>query len=119
MTSQHANLTAARWSEFSLDQQVLMIANEMNRGRKQVAAEDPLRLKNCYERVLRLVDLTIEVNYRFALRRELLRWRDVVAELYIAEKATAKGHDAAFRCLLRFTPNASQQIPYLLPPRTS
>ncbi len=118
MTSQHAKLTAARWSEFSLDQQVLMIGNEMNRGRKQVGAEDPSRLRNCYERVLRLVDLTIQVNHLYTLRRELLRWRDVVAELYIAEEATALEHDAAFRCLLRFTPVASQQIPYLLPPRT-
>ena len=119
MTTQHANLTAARWSQFSLDQQVLMIGNEMNRGRKQMESEDPSRLKNCYERVLRLVDLTIEVHRRYALRRELLRWRDVVAELYSADEATAVDHDAAFRCLLRFTPVASQQIPYLLPPRTS
>ncbi len=119
MTAQHAALTAARWSEFSLDQQVLMIGNEMNRGRKQVGVEDPSRLRNCYERVLRLVDLTIQVNPRYALRRELLRWRRVIAELYLAEQATAREHDAAFRCLLRFTPVASQQIPYLLPPRTS
>ena len=117
MTTQHAALTAARWSRFSLDQQVLMIGNEMNRGRKQVGAADPSRLKNCYERVLRLVDLTIEVHQRFALRRELLRWRDVVAELYIADEPPAREHDAAFRCLLRFTPVASEQIPYLLPPR--
>ena len=94
MTTQHAALTAARWSEFSLDQQVLMIGNEMNRARKQVAAEDLSRLKNCYERVLRLVDLTIQVNARYALRRELLRWRRVIAELYIAEQARAREHDA-------------------------
>ena len=119
MTSQHAGLTADRWSQFSLDQQVLMIGNEMNRARKQLGAEDPSRLKNCYERVLRLVDLTIQVQDRYALRRELLRWRDIVAELYVAEESIARDHDEAFRCLLRFTPVASQQIAYLLPPRTS
>ncbi len=119
MTTQHATLTAARWSDFSLDQQVLMIGNEMNRGRKQVGSGDPSRLKNCYERVLRLVDLTIQVNPGYTLRRELLRWRDVVAELYIAEEATAREHDVAFRCLLRFTPVASLQLPYLLPARAS
>ena len=68
--------------------------------------------------MLRLVDLTIQVHQRYALRREMLRFRDVVAGLYIAEETTAREHDAAFRCLLRFTPVASQQIPYLLPPRT-
>ncbi len=63
-------------------------------------------------------DLTIQVNQRFALRRKLLRWRDVIAEVYFAEEVTAQAHDAAFRCLLRFTPVASQQIPYLLATRT-
>ena len=115
--TQHATLTPDRWSKFSFDQQVLMIGNEMNRGRKQLGAKDASRLKNCYERVLRLVDLTIQVNSRYALRRELLRWRDVVAELYLAEESATQDFDAAFRCLLRFTPVASQQIPYLLPVR--
>ncbi len=35
-------------------EQMLMIGNEMNRGRKQVGGRDPSRLKNCYERILRL-----------------------------------------------------------------
>ena len=116
--TQHASLTAARWAEFSLDQQILMIGNEMNRGRKQFGVEDASGLKNCYERVLRLVDLTIQVNVRRTLRRELLRWRDVIAELYIDDATQLHRHDAAFRCLLQFTPVASQQIPYLLPARS-
>jgi len=47
------------------------------------------------------------------LRRELLRWRDLVAALYIAEAAEPDAHLEAFRCLLRFTPAASRQIPYI------
>jgi len=30
--SQHAGLTEERWATFTLDQQILMIANEMNRA---------------------------------------------------------------------------------------
>ena len=116
---QHASLTADRWAEFSLDQQILMIGNEMNRGRKQFGTEDGAGLKHCYERVLRLADLTIQVNERPTLRRELLRWRDVIAELYLDEAREPQRHDAAFRCLLRLTPMAALQIPYLLPARTS
>lgn len=115
MTTQHASLTNDRWSSFSLDQQVLMIGNEMNRGRKLMGDQDSSRLKNCYERVLRLVDLTVQTNDGYGLRREMLRWRDVVAELYISERPDQQEHDAALRCLLRFTPVASQQIPYLFP----
>ncbi len=112
---QHASLTAERWSTFSLDQQVLMIGNEMNRARKLMDVENRERLSNCYERVLRLVDLTIAVQlHRRNLVRELLRWRDVIAELYIVPMSNPKEHAAAFRCLLLLTPAASQQIPYLL-----
>jgi hypothetical protein len=39
--TQHASLNAERWSAFSVDQQVLMIANEMNRATRAVATDDP------------------------------------------------------------------------------
>lgn len=113
MSSQHSELTEDRWSKFSLDQQILMIGNEMNRGRKQISSSNWSSLRNCYERVLRLVDLSIGVHEAWGLRRELLRWRDLIAQLYITETPDLKEHDAVFRCLLRFTPLASQQIPLL------
>lgn len=110
--SQHAGLSAERWSTFSLEQQILMIGNELNRGAKLFASEDRDRLRGCYERILRLTDLTIADQARPTLRRELLRWRDLVAELYLS--ADARRHEAAFRCLLRFTPASARQIPLLL-----
>ena len=112
--SQHGGLSEERWSSFNLDQQILMIGNEMNRGRKLLTEADRTRLQSCYERVLRLADLTVSVNPRRSLRRELLRWRDLVAELYVAPRPEPARHDQAFRCLLRFTPEASRQIPLLL-----
>jgi len=114
MSTQHAALSPERWASFSLDQQILMIANEMNRARKVIRCQEDGRLKNCYERILRLADLTIQVHERRGLRRELLRWRDVMAELYIAAQPHPDRHDAAFRCLLQLTPAAAEQIPYVL-----
>jgi hypothetical protein len=111
MTSQHASLSSERWARFSLDQQILMIGTEMNRAAKLVAPEDSERLRHAYERVLRLTDLTIEVHKRPTLRRELLRWRDLVAQLYVSTAPEPAAHRAAFRCLLRFTPEAARQIP--------
>jgi hypothetical protein len=113
--TQHASLTPERWARFDLDQQILMVANEMNRARGLFADADPEPLRRTYERVLRLVDLTVQTRPRRALRRELLRWRDLVAALYVSEAADAAAHGEAFRCLLRFTPAASKQIPHLLP----
>ena len=106
---QHAGLSPERWAAFSLDQQVLMIANEMNRAAKLMAPGDRERLRNAYERILQLTDLTVEVNARRALRRELLRWRDLLAALYVAPASDPAAHAAAFRALLRLTPEASKQ----------
>lgn len=112
--TQHASLSPERWSSFSLDQQILMIGNEMNRAARWMRPEDRSSLELAYERVLRLVDLTIEVHSRPALQRELLRWRDLIAELYIRPDSAPGEHADAFRALLFFTPVAAQQIPFVL-----
>ena len=113
--TQHASMTPERWGRFTLDQQVLMIGNEMNRASNLLGDEDLGPLRRTYERVLRLVDLTVESRPRRGLRRELLRWRDLVAALYIAPAADAEAHESVFRGLLHLTPAAHQQVPYLIP----
>ena len=113
--TQHASLTPERWACFTLDQQILMVANEMNRASSLLGDEDLASLRRTYERVLRLLDLTVATQTRQGLRRELLRWRDLVATLYVAPRADAASHTEAFRCLLRFTPAASKQITHLMP----
>lgn len=112
--TQHASLTTERWMQFSLDQQILMIANEMHRASQLMKPVDRDRLRNSYERVLRLVDLTVRVNSQRALRRELLRWRDVVAQLYVDTDPDPTAHAQILRCLLTFTPVAARQRSFLL-----
>ena len=111
--AQHAALTLERWSRFTLDQQILMIANEMNRGSKFLDTGDETRRRNAYERALALVDLTVGANTGRGLRRELLRWRDLLAALYAGSTWRPEAHAAAFRALLRFTPTASRQLPHV------
>jgi len=112
--TQHASLTPDRWAGFGLDQQVLMIANEMKRASALLAPQDRASRQRAYERVLRLLDLTVATQPKRTLRRELLRWRDLVAALYVVDEPQPAAHAEAFRCLLRFTPAASRQIPYVL-----
>jgi len=112
--TQHASLSSERWAAFSLDQQILMIGNEMNRAMRLLRLEDRASLGLAYERILRLVDLTVEVQSGPTLRRELLRWRDLIAALYVTPMYDPAGHTAAFRSLLLFTPEAARQIPFLL-----
>lgn len=113
--TQHASLTPERWSAFTLDQQILMICNEMNRGKRSIELGDRAELKRSYERVLRLVDLTLEVQERRGLRRELLLWRGLIAEMYVQPEPDPAEHAAAFRALLLLTPEAAKQIPFVLP----
>jgi hypothetical protein len=111
--TQHASLTPERWKRFDLGQQILMIANEMKRASALMAAEDRSTQKRSYERVLRLLDLTVATSSKATLRRELLRWRDLVAALYVSDRSESQAHDEALRCLLGFTPVAWRQIPYI------
>jgi hypothetical protein len=110
---QHAGLTEERWASFPLDRQILMIANEMHRASKLMTDADTPSRRLAYERVLRLVDLTVAVNDRPALRRELLRWRDLIAALHAAAEPDPEAHRALLRSLLLTTPASAKQIPYV------
>ena len=112
--TQHASLSPERWARFPRERQLLMIANEMNRATALMDVDDGRSRGLAYERVLRLVDLTVAVNPRRALRRELLRWRDLVAALYLEAAPNPREHRAVLRCLLQLAPITAAQIPYIL-----
>jgi len=112
--TQHSGLTVERWSAFDLGRQVLMIGNEMNRAARLMGPSEAASRRLAYERVLRLVDLTVEAQGRSSLRRELLRWRDLIGELYLRPESDPVAHAAAFRALLQLTPAAARQIPFVL-----
>lgn len=111
---QHAGLSAEKWRRFSYDQQILMIANEMHRTARLIQLGVWDRVQPGLERVLQLTDLTISCVRSPTRRRELLRWRDLAAHLYLQEQPDADEHERAFRCLLQFTPVAFQQTALLL-----
>ncbi len=111
--TQHASLDATRWGAFSKDQQILMIANEMNRASRFLGAADADSRRLALERVLRLADLTVELQTHPPLRRELLRWRDLAAALYISPDPDPRAHAQAMRALLLLSPLAARQIPHL------
>jgi len=117
---QHSGLTQERWSSFSLLQQILMIGNEMNRAKRLFSPLDKTGLIFCYERVIYLTDLTVKSNPMRGLRKELLRWRDLVAEEYInlmsaeAIMPDINRHLKIFKSLLLLNPESAGQIPYLI-----
>lgn len=112
--SQHAELTPERWLRFTLPQRLLQIAVEMNRAAKFIPRDDALAIvRASYERVLRLVDLTVELETERHRRRELLRWREAVGELYLHSQPDAAAHRLATRVLLQLHPDTIAQVAYL------
>jgi hypothetical protein len=111
--SQHSSLTSERWSRFGLGTQILHIAAEMQRGLELLERSDHERLRSSYERVLALLDLTVAVNANSGLRRELLRWRDVVAENYVSPAPDLPTHRLALRVLLEMHPQSQPQVALL------
>lgn len=112
--TQHQTLTLERWTRFALDQQLLMIANEMNRASRLFDERDHASRQLAYERVLRLVDLTVQATNRHSLRKELLRWRGLIGKAYVDRTFDLAAHLAALRVLLLTSPIAAKQIPYVL-----
>lgn len=113
MAARHTGISAERWASFPRAQQILMIANEMNRASKLFGPADRDRLRGSYERVLALANLTIQVTDSRSLRYELLRWRDLVAELYVAPAPDPAAHAPIFRALLQLHPEAWKQLPHV------
>lgn len=88
-----------------------MIGKELHRTTRLLADSDPESSRRGYERVLRQTDLTIEVNSRPSLRRELLCWRDLAAALCVAATADPVAHRAASRMPLQLHPVPARKIP--------
>jgi len=108
--TQHASLTLDRWRRFPPEQQLLMVANEFHRLFHYLALAQPDGLRGGYERVLRLTDLTVQAAERRGLRRELLRWRDLVAALYVAPESDRTELERVERALLLLFPAGAAQL---------
>lgn len=79
----HKTMTSDKWALKATDQQIFMIANEINRLMNGI--KDSLSfqdLQETIERTLELLDLTISCQ-KGSLRRELLRFREIFGETYL------------------------------------
>lgn len=97
----HKSLNLERWSKFSLDQQLLMIANEVNRLMNGISVHRSYTdLKACFERAFELIDLTISLA-RPNLQKELIRWRGLFSEIYLLDEKELSQQGAYLRKLLK------------------
>ena len=82
----HPTLTVERWKSFSWDKRLLNVGAELIRAKNAVKTHDPEARKGAFERALELTDLTVEAGMEGKTRgflKELLRFREVLADFYI------------------------------------
>jgi hypothetical protein len=82
---QHKTLTVEKWASFSFGKQILMIANELNRAKNWIKKKDYIEVRLCYERAFELLYLTISNVTKRSRRLELIRLKEVLAELYSSD----------------------------------
>ncbi|PIU65758.1 MAG: hypothetical protein COS84_06505 [Armatimonadetes bacterium CG07_land_8_20_14_0_80_40_9] len=96
----HKNLDREKWGTFDKSQQILMIANELNRAKNWIIKGDLEEVINCYERAFELLDLTISLTTRKNLLKELLRFREMLAVQYISKQKDIALNQKLFNVLL-------------------
>ena len=104
---QHKNLSREKWFAYPREQQLLMIANELNRAKNWIEKGDSAHVDSCYDRALELTDLTSEDKKWHAHGlREMRRFREILAQLYIVPDKDLKNNTLLYNCLLQMHPGA-------------
>ncbi len=81
-------MTTEKWSSYPGFQQLLMIANELNRAQNALGKGDTENAIHAWERAFELTDLTVEDQKNARLLRELLRFRELLGETFLTHDAT-------------------------------
>jgi hypothetical protein len=79
----YKNLTPLKWKEFPFYKQILMIGSEIMRAGKWIEKKDIEEVRDCYERALELLYLTIETCEEKKRLREILIFKEALLSLYL------------------------------------
>ncbi len=102
----HKTMTEKKWSQFPLSQQILMIANELSRATSCIKRNDPKEVNLCYERAFELIYLTVAISKNYNFLREFLRFKELLAEQYIASKKDLKKNERLQKVLISLNSEA-------------
>ena len=103
----HKKLTIEKWSKYSAGQQILMIANELNRAKNRIANGTIDDVNLCYERAMELTDMTSsDKKWKKPGLKELRRFREVLGWLYTSENKNITLNSLVYRTLLQMDPES-------------
>lgn len=95
----HAELSAGRWEQLSLVEQLANIGSEVGRATRAKSTGNETRHASALDRCLELFDLTLADDRWRGRRREIARARELVCDFLVGENAyatTAASLDAYF-----------------------
>jgi hypothetical protein len=106
----HRTLSADKWRAFPKGSQILMVANELGRAGHWMEKGDFENVRLCYERAFELVDLTVEDPKWRMKTRELLRFREALAESYLQKENDLHFNRLLLRTLVQLRPESAGSI---------
>lgn len=107
----HKTLTVERWQQYSFGQQILMIANELNRAGHWILKQGITERIGCYERAIELTALTVEAAVQAPHRlRELCRFKEMLGRLYSLQKPTISENSQLQEALIMLSPESYQML---------
>ena len=96
----HKHLTHERWIRFPIHQQILMIGSEFARAKSLLGKSVFSPVKGCFERAFELLDLCANDPQWSGKRKERLRFREILGELYLSPEPDLRQCVEMYRVLL-------------------
>jgi len=108
MTVWHKSMDSEKWNGFPLDRQILMIGSEFARA-KNLRRDNVLgEVIQCYERAFELLDLcAMDPKWRSRLN-ELLRFREILGELFLNPSNDYPEFMLMYRTLMNWSGSTSR-----------
>ncbi len=103
MTVWHTLMNSEKWNRFPTERQILMIGSEFARAKNLLRDNITGEVMQCYERAFELLDLcAMDPKWRPRLR-ELLRFREMLGELYLNVQKDDPGFMMMYRTLMNWS----------------
>ncbi len=103
MTVWHTLMESEKWNRFPAERQILMIGSEFARAKNLLRDNVTDEVMQCYERALELLDLcAMDPKWRPRVK-ELLRFREMLGELYLNVSKDDPGFMMMYRTLMNWS----------------
>ena len=108
MTVWHKSMDSEKWNRLALDGQILMIGSEFARA-KNLRRDNVIgEVIQCYERAFELLDLCAMDPKWHSRLRELLRFREMLGELFLNVSTDDPDFMMMYRTLMNWSGSTSR-----------